>query len=42
MIYSNDLPVILVEEHPVCKGKIVERDLRKVITEFNRNKEDLV
>ncbi len=37
MIYSNDLPVILVEEQPICRGKIVERDLRKAITEFNSN-----
>jgi hypothetical protein len=33
--YSNDLPVILVEEEPICRGKIIERDLRKAITEFN-------
>jgi hypothetical protein len=35
MIYANDLPVILVEEKPVCRGKISERDLRKSISEFN-------
>ena len=33
--YSNDLPVILVEEEPICRGKISERDLRKAISEFN-------
>jgi hypothetical protein len=31
MVYSNDLPVILVEEQPICRGRIVERDLRKAI-----------
>lgn len=41
MIYSTDLPVILVEEEPVCRGKIVERDLRKAITEFNKNLEGI-
>jgi len=35
MIYANDLPVILVEEEPICRGKISERDLRKSISEFN-------
>ena len=33
--YSNELPVILVEEEPICRGKIVERDLREAITQFN-------
>ena len=37
MIYNNDLPVILVEEVPVCRGKIVEKDLRKAINEFNQS-----
>jgi hypothetical protein len=34
-MFSNDLPVILVEEEPICRGKIVERDLREAITQFN-------
>ena len=34
-IYNNDLPVILVEEEPICRGKIIERDLKKAITEYN-------
>jgi len=39
--YSNDLPVILVEEEPICRGKISERDLRKAITEFNLKQDRL-
>jgi len=35
MIYSNDLPVILVEEEPICRGRIVERDLKKAIEDYN-------
>lgn len=35
MIYNDQLPVILVEEEPVCRGRIVERDLRKAIEAFN-------
>ena len=36
MIYTNDLPVILVEEEPICRGRIVERDLRLAIDKFNK------
>lgn len=27
-VYNNELPVILVEEVPICRTKIIERDLR--------------
>lgn len=37
MIYNNDLPVILVEEQPICRGRIVERDLKKAIEDFNNS-----
>ena len=36
-IYNNELPVILVEEEPICRVKIVEQALREAIikkTEF--------
>ena len=39
-IYNNDLPVILVEEEPICRGKIIERDLKKAITEYNMKLSD--
>jgi hypothetical protein len=35
MIYNNELPVILVEEEPVCRTKIVEKDLRAAIEAVN-------
>jgi hypothetical protein len=35
--YSDELPVILVEEEPVCRGRIVERDLRRAILEVNES-----
>lgn len=28
LIYNDQLPVILVEEVPICKTKIIERDLK--------------
>ncbi len=34
MIYSEELPVILVEEKPICRTRIVERDLREAIISF--------
>ena len=34
--YNDELPVILVEEVPVCRGRIVERDIKKAVEEFNR------
>ncbi len=37
MKYSEELPVILVEEEAICRGKIVERDLKRAIEEFNRS-----
>jgi hypothetical protein len=30
------VPVILVEEEPICRTKIVERDLREAIEKFNK------
>lgn len=35
MNYSDKLPVILVEEEPICINKIVERDLKNAIQNFN-------
>lgn len=32
MIYSDMLPVILVEEQPICVNKIVQSELRQAIT----------
>jgi len=31
MVYSDKLPVILVDEKPVCQGRILERDIRTAI-----------
>lgn len=36
MQYKDQLPVILVEEEPICVNKIVERDLKQAIERFNR------
>ena len=36
LIYQNELPVVLVEEVPVCRTRIVERDIRRAVEEFNR------
>ncbi len=35
MKYKELLPVILVEEEPICVNKIVERDLKQAIDKFN-------
>ena len=35
MQYADELPVILVEEEPICRTKIVERDLKAAIEAVN-------
>ncbi len=30
-IYNDELPVILVDERPVCRVKLVEQDIREAI-----------
>jgi hypothetical protein len=35
MKYADELPVILVEEEPVCRSKISEKDIKAAIEEFN-------
>lgn len=37
MTYSDKLPVILVEEQPICVNKIVQSDLRQAIDNFNNS-----
>ena len=41
MVYANELPVILVEEQPICRTKIVEKDLRAAIEDVNFKFRDL-
>lgn len=37
MPYNDELPVILVEEEPVCRTKVVESEIREAVKEaFNR------